>query len=352
MVCWSGMHAADCAFLHGRRWEPASVRTSKPQPTQPWPAPFIAQIATRVEGAELLEQALREGRFDSDGELISEGEGEEGVSEDEGSDAELSGSGSDGEEQGEEADEGQTVGGGLSDGAEEEDGSDSEGWSTDEEEGEEGEEGDEEGGSSSEGEEGVELGSDEEDGEQGGSGSGSDSEGEDEEAASSSGGEGEEEAGEGRRRAQRQGKRGAQAAAAAEQAEAKRPKKAPQQGSIAQLKKQLAAAKGGDEAAAAEGQDGVPLEWGRILTEEDFEKIRQLKHRRLVESAMQVRAGARPTHQRRLRWGERPGGVEGRGGAGRAGGAMQCDGECSAVTVTQQHSRCNSARPKAGFRDT
>ncbi|KAL4422877.1 hypothetical protein ABPG75_009074 [Micractinium tetrahymenae] len=195
-----------------------------------------AQIATRIEGAELLEQALREGRFDSDGELISESEGEE----------------------------------------------------EEEEEGSEDEEGnEEEGGGSSGGEEAAELGSDDDDEEEEG---GSGSEGEDEEAASSSGEDGEDEEDEQEedgRQPQRRSKRGA-AAAAAEQAAAKRPKKAPQQGSIAQLKKQLAAAKGGDEAAAAaEDQGAVPLEWGRILTEEDFDKIRQLKHRRLVESAMQ-----------------------------------------------------------------
>ena len=81
---------------------------------------------------------------------------------------------------------------------------------------------------------------------------------------------------------------------------------------MAALKKQLAAAKAGKEqqqqqqpseavgaadaeaAAAAEpagaggGGEGVPLEWGRILSEEDFERIRQLKHRKLVEQAMQV----------------------------------------------------------------
>ncbi|KAL4448816.1 hypothetical protein ABPG77_007533 [Micractinium sp. CCAP 211/92] len=243
-----------------------------------------AQIATRVEGAELLEQALREGRFDSDGELISESEGEE--EEEEGSGSEEGGSeegGSDGEgaDSGEEAGEAPELSGGLSDGEEDGEGgsgSDSEGWSTDEEEEEE-----EEGGSGSDGEEVVELGSDGEEGEQGGSGSGSDGEGE--EAASSSGEEDEEEEGaEGQRQAQRRGKRGG---AAAEQAASKRARKAPQEGSIAQLKKQLAAAKGGGDGAAGEGGDGVPLEWGRILTEEDFEKIRQLKHRRLVENAMQ-----------------------------------------------------------------
>lgn len=235
-----------------------------------------AQIATRVEGAELLERALREGRFDSDGELISESEGED----EEGSDEE--GGGSEGAEEGKEAGEGQELAGGLSDGdedGEEGSGSDSEGWSTDEEGGEEDEEQE---GSGSDEEEAVELGSDDEDEEEGGNGSEGEGEEEEEEAASSSG-EDDEEEGEGQQRVQRRGKRGAAAAA---EAEAKRPKKAPQEGSIAQLKKQLAAAKGG-EGGAAEGGDDVPLEWGRILTEEDFEKIRQLKHRRLVDNAMQ-----------------------------------------------------------------
>lgn len=62
---------------------------------------------------------------------------------------------------------------------------------------------------------------------------------------------------------------------------------------MAGLKKQLAAAKAGQQAPQAEepgggaGEGGVPAEWGRILGEEDFERIRQLKHRRLVEQAMQ-----------------------------------------------------------------
>ena len=78
---------------------------------------------------------------------------------------------------------------------------------------------------------------------------------------------------------------------------------------MAALKKQLAAAKAGKQqqgqgqgeegaagaGAGAEGAggEGVPLEWGRILTEDDFDKIRQLKHRRLVEQAMQVGGQAR-----------------------------------------------------------
>lgn len=85
--------------------------------------------------------------------------------------------------------------------------------------------------------------------------------------------------------------------------------------SMAALKKQLAAAKAGAAAEAAGGEDdgSVPLEWGRILSEEDFERIRQLKHRRLVEQAMQVgragrrcRCGAgwrRRGGPRRCRWG-------------------------------------------------
>ncbi|KAI7837441.1 hypothetical protein COHA_008699 [Chlorella ohadii] len=230
-----------------------------------------AQIATRVEGAELLEQALREGRFDSDGELISEGEdvsdAEEGseLGSEEGSELELSGSedeeGSEGEEEEEAAAGGGKgeLGGGLSGDEEEEEaaaGSGSEGWSSDEEEGEEG-------GSGSE----LELESGEE--EEGGSGSGSEEADEQQEDS--------EDESERRRKRPRQQQQ-------------PRPAKAPQEGSIAQLKKQLAAARGGSAAAAEQQQqqeeEGVPLEWGRILTEEDFDKIRQLKHRKLVDAAM------------------------------------------------------------------
>lgn len=44
-----------------------------------------------------------------------------------------------------------------------------------------------------------------------------------------------------------------------------------------------AAAKAAEVDAATEG---VPLEWGRILTQEDFNNIHRLKRRRLVEAAM------------------------------------------------------------------
>ncbi|KAL4857462.1 hypothetical protein ACK3TF_002330 [Chlorella vulgaris] len=210
------------------------------------------QIATRIEGAEMLEQALLDGRFDSDGQLVSEGEEEEGEEEEgselSGGEVDLSGS----EEEGEEV----------------EDGSGSEAWSSD-------------------GEEEEEAGS-----------------GDDEEAAAAaaaavaeatnSGGEEEEE--EDGSDGERAAKRRKTAAPAKQQT----PGKEPQAGSIAQLKKQLTAAKAAGEAeqaaAAAEQQQqeqdvaapaGVPLEWGRILSSEDFDKIRQLQHRKMVDTAMQ-----------------------------------------------------------------
>ncbi len=65
---------------------------------------------------------------------------------------------------------------------------------------------------------------------------------------------------------------------------AKRQRPAPQAESLASLKKALAAK---TKPAAEEGEEGgVPLEWGRILSQEDFEAIRQLQHRRLVAAAM------------------------------------------------------------------
>ena len=247
-----------------------------------------------MAGAELLERALAEGRFDSDGELISESEGEEGGS---GSELELESEEEEGGEGGS-GGSGSELGGGLNDDDGEAagaggSGSDSEGWSSEEEEGEEGEEA---GGSGSE----LEL----EPGEEGASGSGSEGEEEEEAAASGSGsGSGSEEEDDDGGAARRKRRRTQQQQQQARQ-------KAPQAGSIAQLKKQLAAKKAADAAAAAGGEGGeggeggVPLEWGRILTEEDFERIRALKHRRLVDAAMQVGAGSSwgGGRRRRRRW--------------------------------------------------
>lgn len=283
-----------------------------------------ARVATRVEGAELLEQAMREGRLNSDGELVSSSEGEEEEdaaaltaarqrstrakvaagaaanaggsgeepSEGEGSDQDVEwGSSSNdedkaaagssgGEEEGEEqwgtelelhSDEEQDMGSGSEEEEQPED------------------EGDEEEGAGS----GSDSGNEEEEGE-GGSG--------DERGVSSSGSDEEAEDGEDgdkRRRAKRPRREQQE-----QQAAAAKPRShlAPQAGSLAQLKRQLAAKKAAtaetdehqhqqqaeDGSAAAEGAE--PLEWGRILSEEDFENIRRLKHRQMVEAAMQVRA--------------------------------------------------------------
>ena len=59
-----------------------------------------------------------------------------------------------------------------------------------------------------------------------------------------------------------------------------KPKLQPAADSLQTLKRQLAAAKGtGDGGAGKVGQAGVPIEWGRVLTAEDFERIKQLRHR-------------------------------------------------------------------------
>lgn len=59
-----------------------------------------------------------------------------------------------------------------------------------------------------------------------------------------------------------------------------KPKLQPAADSLQTLKRQLAAAKGtGDGGDGEDGQAGVPIEWGRVLTAEDFEHIKQLRHR-------------------------------------------------------------------------
>lgn len=59
-----------------------------------------------------------------------------------------------------------------------------------------------------------------------------------------------------------------------------KPKLQPAADSLQTLKKQLAAAKGtGGDGEGKDGQAGVPIEWGRVLTAEDFERIKQLRHR-------------------------------------------------------------------------
>ena len=184
-----------------------------------------ARIADRIEGVEMLEEALRAGRVGPGGDIFSESEDEEEEdSDDDGSEEEGS------EDELEEGAEG------IDPGNSDEEELDLEIVSDEEEE----EEGDEEDESE------LELGSDDEGGEEEGS--------EEPQAKEAVVGQ-------------------------------KRPRSAPQEDSMASLKKQLAAKKAKDAIEAAP-EGGVPLEWGRILTQEDFEAIRQLKHRRLVDNAM------------------------------------------------------------------
>ena len=64
-----------------------------------------------------------------------------------------------------------------------------------------------------------------------------------------------------------------------------KPKLEPGADSLQTLKRQLAAAKGAQaEANGQNGQAGVPIEWGRVLTAEDFERIKQLRHRSALPS--------------------------------------------------------------------
>ena len=76
----------------------------------------------------------------------------------------------------------------------------------------------------------------------------------------------------------------------------KRARPAAQDDSLATLKKQLAAKKAAQKAPEAP-ENAVPADWGRILTQEDFEAIRQLKHKRLVDNAMS-KAGLKTASKR------------------------------------------------------
>jgi len=84
----------------------------------------------------------------------------------------------------------------------------------------------------------------------------------------------------------------------------KRARTAAKEDSLATLKKQLAAKKAAAIAhadATTNENDETTAEWGKILTQEDFEAIRQLKHRRLVDAAMS-KAGLKSASKRaRLR---------------------------------------------------
>jgi len=82
----------------------------------------------------------------------------------------------------------------------------------------------------------------------------------------------------------------------------KRAHTAAKEDSLATLKKQLAAKKAAASVIATTNEnDETTADWGRILTQEDFESIRQLKHRRLVDAAMS-KAGLKSASKRaRLR---------------------------------------------------
>jgi hypothetical protein len=82
---------------------------------------------------------------------------------------------------------------------------------------------------------------------------------------------------------------------------------APAAESLATLKKRLAdatalpAAAAGDAAAAGSGEGGVPDDWGRILSQQDFDAIRQLRHKKMVEAAMQKHGLKSASKQARIR---------------------------------------------------
>ncbi|GBF96025.1 hypothetical protein Rsub_08840 [Raphidocelis subcapitata] len=219
--------------------------------TSSGPAAYGARaVASRVDGAELLQAALERGE-----EYCVSDDGGGGGGGDSDSEGEGGSEGEDGSEDG-------SGGEGESSGAEEEG---EEGGSS---EGEEGGGGSEEGAAVAAGEE-LSGGEEEEEPESSGGGSGS--------------GEWEEEGAE----------EGGAAAAARADGAAAAPRRAPQPGSLAELKRRLAAKQAAQGAGAAAGPEGeapldpsLPIEMQRILTEEDFKHIRQLKRKAMVEAAM------------------------------------------------------------------
>ncbi len=59
-----------------------------------------------------------------------------------------------------------------------------------------------------------------------------------------------------------------------------KPKLQPAADSLQTLKRKLAAVKGAQaQTDGNNGEAGVPIEWGRVLTAEDFERIKELRHR-------------------------------------------------------------------------
>ncbi|KAL0045199.1 hypothetical protein WJX82_000420 [Trebouxia sp. C0006] len=60
----------------------------------------------------------------------------------------------------------------------------------------------------------------------------------------------------------------------------------------------LAAVKGAQ--AQADGGTGVPIEWGRVLSAEDFERIKELRHKQAVSNTMQ-KFGLKTTKSKRAR---------------------------------------------------
>ncbi|KAL3134019.1 hypothetical protein ABBQ32_008454 [Trebouxia sp. C0010 RCD-2024] len=80
-----------------------------------------------------------------------------------------------------------------------------------------------------------------------------------------------------------------------------KPKLPPAADSLQTLKRQLAAAKGMGGGGDGKGeQAAVPIEWGRVLTAEDFERIKQLRHRQAVNNTMQ-KFGLKTTKSKRAR---------------------------------------------------
>ncbi|DBA79416.1 TPA: hypothetical protein ACH3X2_000057 [Trebouxia sp. C0005] len=73
--------------------------------------------------------------------------------------------------------------------------------------------------------------------------------------------------------------------------------------SLQTLKRKLAAVKGAQAQADGDhGEAGVPIEWGRVLSAEDFERIKELRHKQAVNNTMQ-KFGLKTTKSKRARRG-------------------------------------------------
>lgn len=214
-------------------------------------------VAAGVEGMDLLLQAEREGKFDSDGDLIDTDDEEEGDEEsgDEEGDEESGGEDEDAAASGDDSEA--LEGSGDEDESAAASGDDSE-VDSDDEEGDLEDDEELKEGSSDELESSLD-------------GDDSDASGDDSDDSDASGSDEDEQ--------------GVDREVDIRVLAPKKAQPAPQAGSLTQMRKQLSEARAAQEEEAEEDDAFVD----RILGPEDFERIRQLQRKRLIQTAMEVR---------------------------------------------------------------